>query len=176
MLRSIFTGASALALMTTAACAQEEITPDTTAQVDLESSVQMEPLVLDVAQVTTRDDAEAFAQNEFAQADLNQDGVIDENEFIAYAIIKAPIADSTINDTAQADIESQGDADGPANAEEQFAALSKGDDTITETEIVEARVADFDTADVNDDEKLDDTERQQFAALTMPKRPTNPSL
>ena len=163
MTRSILSGVCAIALATTA-CAQENPLPQSGAGED-GASVRLTPAVIDPAQVTTRTDAELYAASEFRQADLDRNGAVDENEFIAYAAVKAPLEDAPSGDMTALDGEPEGDAAGPANAEDQFAELSKGDGAITETDMVEARVADFEAADANEDEMLDDAERAQFALL-----------
>lgn len=155
MLRLSFIGAS-FAVMATAACAQEE--PTITAN-------EGAPII-DAKQVATRDEAKLFAESEFAQADQNADGKVDRDEFIAYATVRAPLPAMT----AEADEMAAADA---TTAEDQFAEMSNGDEEISETELVDTRVAQFDEADQNGDETLDENERVQFAELTTPKAPQN---
>lgn len=168
MSRSILSGVCAVALAATTACAQENPLPQS-GDGEEGASVRLTPAIIDAAQVTTRTDAELYAASEFKQADLDQNGSVDENEFIAYAAVKAPLEDAPAGDMADGmaalEGEPEGDAAGPASAEEQFAEISKGDDAITETDMVEARVADFEAADANKDDVLDDAERAQFASL-----------
>ena len=164
MSRSILSGVCAVALAATTACAQENPLPQSN-DGEEGASVRLTPAIIDAAQVTTRTDAEIYAASEFKQADLDRNGSVDENEFIAYAAAKAPLEDAPAGGMAALEGEPEGDAAGPASAEEQFAEISKGDDAITETDMVEARVADFEAADANKDDVLDDAERAQFASL-----------
>jgi len=144
--------------------------------------------IIDVAQVTTRDDARLFAEAEFKQADLDLNGKISKDEFLAYAAAKVTLATNDADEatgatepqTASMGIEPEGDADSieaaaetAATPEEQFAELANGDKKITKDELIESRIANFDEADINKDEMLDDEERQQFAALTTIAKPAD---
>ena len=163
MFRTALISASALAVITSTACANEE----TAVQ-----SAEEGATIVDATQVETRDDAKLYAESEFLLADLDQNGKVDKTEFLAYAAMHAPLADPLTEPSDGASIHAEGDADvaADASAEEEFDKISKGDEEITEDHMVETRVAQFDEADVNDDEKLDETERQTFATLT--KAPT----
>ncbi len=177
MLRMLILGASTLALAPLAASAQESMTPETEGSMKVEAAAT----IVDASQVVTRDEAKLYAESEFLQADQNDDGNVDQAEFIAYAAARAPINDPALSipdeviDTegatppATAGMEAK--AETATTAEEQFAEISKGDETISHDELVEARVAQFDEADQNKDEALDDAERQQFAALAKVKAP-----
>ncbi|WP_411818258.1 hypothetical protein [Hyphococcus sp. DH-69] len=163
MLRSSLISASAIALLTTAACAQD--TPKVEA-----TKLDSETKIVDASQVETRDEAKLFAESEFAQADLDGDGQIDKSEFLAYASVHAPVNEPALTNEPRADHAAE-IAEAPAqekSAEETFAEISNGDEAISETEMVETRVAQFDEADANDDEKLDEQESQQFASMTKP--------
>jgi hypothetical protein len=171
MLRTSTLSVSLIALLTAAACAQED--PATTAGAETAAEVQ----ILDAAQVTTRDDAKLFAKSEFAQADLNSDGSIDEGEFVAYASVRTSAAPAAVSgeqpageQTAPAPTETAT----AATAEQQFAQISNGDETISETELAEVRAEQFDAADSNGDDTLDSQERLQFASLTAPKASGTP--
>lgn len=166
MLRTSTLSVSLIALLTAAACAQE----DPTATAGTETAAEMQ--ILDASQVTTRDDAKLFAKSEFAQADLNGDGSVDEGEFVAYASVRTSSAAPSAGQSAEGDAAAPVETDS-ATAEQQFAEISNGDETISETELAEARVKQFDEADADDDETLDSEERTQFASLTAPKAPQN---
>ncbi len=192
--------ASALALAASAAFAQEDgaatVDVDATAKaaneiaVDAAEETGVKATILQASSVSTKDDAKLFAEAEFVQADLNNDGQVDKMEFLAYAAVRAPLEtadpETDTQVTAEAEVEAQGDADPdmksvtepatasaemiaeeiPQTAEEQFAKISKGDETITQDEIVEARLAQFDAADADDDETLSEEERASFETLT----------
>lgn len=182
MIRTTLIGASAVALMATGAIAQtgQEV-PQEPAQAA--ASAEAKPKeILDATQVMTRDEAKLFAETEFKQADLDRDGTVDKDEFVAYATIRAPLkTDPSAAPASEADNEApaavEGDtqavANAPETAEEEFAQISKDGEEITKTDLAEARVAQFDAADVNADETLDTEERMQFAALTAPRAPQN---
>lgn len=190
MFRYILTGASVIALMSGAAYAGDK-KADTKAAADQmkkAAEVLVEPApILDVAQVSTRDDAKLLAEAEFKQADLDMNGEISKDEFIAYASVKTtrnisePATTATVTEPANTALNTEPAAEGdadieanlPATAEEQFAMLSKDDEEISKDEMIEARVAGFEEADANDDEVLDDNERQKFVALVEVKKPAN---
>ncbi len=170
MLRSTLICAS-LAALATGAVAQEKAE-----SAPAEAAAKAETkAIIDAKQVGTRDEAELFAKSEFMQADLDRDGMLDEGEFLAYATVRAPMSNKAAetakekaSDKAQAPAEAKVES-----AEEEFAEISNGDEEISETELVEKRVAQFDEADADDDEELDATERVQFAQMTTPKAPKN---
>ena len=177
MLRMLILGASTLALTPLAASAQESMTPATEGTVKMDAAAT----IIDASQVVTRDEAKLYAESEFLQADQNDDGTVDQAEFVAYAAARAPINDPALSIPDEA-IDTEGatppatagmeaKAETATTAEEQFAEISKGDEAISHDELVEARVAQFDEADQNKDEALDDAERQQFAALAKVKAP-----
>lgn len=207
MLQKTLLGISSLALITIAACAQEDTdesaanesermaetqptSPEPTAepqttppetQTTAESGMQ----ILDASQVGTKEEAQLYAESEFKQADINRDGSVDKNEFLAYAVIRAPMEDPQEADepaaAGEGDItaEREGDvaaAEEPATAEEQFAEISNGDDTISKSEMVETRVAQFEEADANGDEQLDSEERKEFVKIAELKPSSGTSL
>jgi hypothetical protein len=185
MLRHSLFGLSTLALMTATACAQEDttkisgaetkVTPEVT---DTATTVQTETKILDAAQVKTKSEAKLYAESEFRQADINKDGSVDKNEFLAYAVLRAPVNDplaENIDEPVTASDETAS-MEEPANAEEQFAEISNGDEVISEMEMVERRVAQFDEADTNDDEQLDVEESKEFIKLSQLKPSSSTSL
>ncbi|WP_425408648.1 hypothetical protein [Hyphococcus sp.] len=202
MLRKTILSASTIALMTTAACAQEnaqqaesQSAPAETVTQNAETSQPMDDAahttastnikILDASQVNTKNEAKLYAESEFRQADINQDGSIDRNEFLAYAVIRAPLEDPKLKGTDQPvtapeePVVEENDvaaADEPANAEEQFAQISNGDDTISEAEMIDSRVAQFDAADADDDEQLNTDERKKFMKLAELKPSSSTSL
>lgn len=175
MLRKLILGASALAMAPLAAHAQETMAPEA------DISTKAATAIIDATQVETRDEAKLYAESEFLQADQNDDGKLDQSEFVAYAAARAPLNDPALSipdevmetekATPPATASAEASVKEPATAEEQFAEISKGDEAISHDELVETRVAQFDEADQNDDEALDETERMQFAALTKLKAP-----
>jgi len=178
MIRTILTSASALALVAGAAIAQDmeeslQIETPQTVGVDFVT----EAPTLDAKSVTTKDDARLFAVAEFNLVDINADGKIDQEEFVAYATASAKGAEAdTANEVVAeaAEIEGEGDVAAIAEAttapEEIFAEISEGEETIDQVKMVEARIADFDEADANNDETLDASEKEQFAALVTGKK------
>ncbi|GEM_PF-5561056 len=162
MIKSVITGISTLIIATAAACAQEE----TSSLHDVDAIAPTDVQAADAAKVTTRDDAMRFAESEFSEADLNDNGALDREEFLAYQAAKNPadaqsINNSTVGEAERAALETA--------AEEKFAAISNGDELVSKSELIEARIADFDEADANDDDKLDTVERQKFAQLVIPQ-------
>ncbi|WP_428409220.1 hypothetical protein [Hyphococcus sp.] len=179
MLRTLILSASAFALAPFAASAQDA---------DLETGAAAEATmktktvaIIDASQVETREEAKLYAASEFSQADLDKDGAVDKGEFIAYASARAPINDPALNipdevvetEEGSAETAVEGDVTAAATAEEQFAELSNGDEQISQAELEEKRVAQFDAADEDGDQALDNEERIQFAALTAVKAPQN---
>lgn len=176
MLRSLALGASILAIAPFAASAQEAAAPEAGA----DAAVKTETVaIMDASQVATKEEAKLYAASEFDQADLDQDGNIDKDEFIAYASVRAPVNDPALSipdevvesDDAAAETIVEGDSTAATTAEEQFAELSNGDEQISESELIDKRVAQFDEADDNKDEELDTEERMKFASLTALKSP-----
>lgn len=185
MLRQSLFGLSTLALMTATACAQEDqnkisgADPAANAHTESATSAKSEAKILDAAQVNTRDEAKLYAESEFKQADINKDGSVDKNEFLAYAVIRAPIEDPMpegVDEPVTVEGDETASTEEPANAEEQFAEISNGDEKISETEMIESRVAQFDEADTNDDAQLDPEERKQFIKLSQLKPSSSTSL
>ncbi len=169
MLRHTLISVSALAILSTTACAQEEAT----------ATAELDAQILDAAQVETKDEAKLFAEAEFKQADINQDGKVDKNEFLAYAVIRAPLPNPDmegLDEPSIAESDEVASMEQPESAEEQFAEISNGDEVISESEMVESRIAQFDEADTNDDEALDETERDTFIKLSQLKPASSTSL
>ncbi len=188
MLRTLILSASAFALAPFAASAQDaDPAADAAAETSeaTETTAKTETVaIIDASQVETREEAKLYAASEFSQADLDKDGTVDKGEFIAYASARAPINDPALSipdevvksDEAAAETAVGGKAAAEANAataEEQFAEISNGDEEISQSELEEKRVAQFDAADEDGDQALDTEERMQFAALTAVKAPQN---
>ncbi|MEK7265108.1 MAG: hypothetical protein AAB227_03315 [Pseudomonadota bacterium] len=164
MLKLFMTGVSAIALASTAALAdpaQTEVAQATeTAQATDAPQYMSKPSSLEAAitplEVTTRADSEKLAATEFAAADTNKDGTIDETEFAAFAAYSEQRAAGV--DAAKA-----------TPAEKAFVAIAKGDKKISKQELADARGKSFDAADANRDKLLDKIEQQKFAALVAVK-------
>lgn len=152
-------------------------------------------LMPDAAQVTTKDDARAYGEQEFILADANADGKVTQQEFMDYAkaqmmaeaaekqaITVAAAEPSQMSEAAAggksagAELAVTAEAAKPdasmttgeektPTPEQLFAELSGGKDTINEKTLVKARLENFTKADANGDQKLDDSEKAQFAAL-----------
>ncbi|WDI31203.1 hypothetical protein PUV54_14725 [Hyphococcus flavus] len=183
MLRQSILGISTLALMTATACADEgtRASSDDTASSSTETAIKTssQSTILDAAQVKTKSEAKLYAESEFKQADINNDGSVDKNEFIAYAAVRAPM--NVTATPGELDTKSMSDqksamTDEPESAEQQFSEISNGDEKISETEMVESRVAQFEEADANDDQQLDQTEREKFIQLAQLKPSAGTSL
>lgn len=189
MFRTVLT-ASAIALIAGAAIAQDDAqtppaeTPDVAAQPEATAEeapamMMVEPIGLDFQAVTTKDDARAFGEKEFKLADADQDGKVNKAEFVAYAATFFPAPAAAADEAAgegeaemaaDAEMTGEGDIDVPAEAEatapeELFAALSGGKETISEKQLVKARLDNFKQADANKDNQLDDAEKEAFTAL-----------
>jgi hypothetical protein len=102
--------------------------------------------------VTTRDDAAKLAETEFANADANLDGAVDQAEFSAFASASAPADQASASATAP-------------TAEQAFTAIAKGKPSFTKADLVAARIASFDKADADKNKALNDTERKKFTEL-----------
>lgn len=155
MLKLFMTGAGAIALASTAALADPAQTTQTAPS---ENAVQYmtEPAPAERAMtpldVATRADSQKLAATEFAVADTNKDGTIDETEFAAFAAYSGQ---------ANAGVE-------PAKAtpaEKAFVVMAKGDGKISKEELADARGKSFDVADANRDKTLDKLEQRKFASL-----------
>ncbi|MBI1391099.1 MAG: hypothetical protein GC152_00010 [Alphaproteobacteria bacterium] len=210
MLRSIYAGASAIALLTAAACAQEqeneyaaepqeteapaqygdepaESAPDApapdadaaeigldSAREGFEETVMEDAAVNDadddivtLADVRTIDDARAYAEDQFDAADANGDDSLDGAEFRSLASLGA---DDAIETESLAEADPAVNAGAETTSDAQFALISKGDGAISRDDLVEARSADFDLADANGDDQLDEAELRRFTALVSPPR------
>lgn len=116
--------------------------------------------------VATKQDAKAYAKAEFARIDANADGVIEKAEFVAVAEA-AQAERAAMNEDALAQTETvmaEGDVE-METAEQQFIGLAAGGETVSKEQLVEARLADFTTADVNGDGRLEGEEQQRFAEI-----------
>ena len=163
MLRLFMAGASAIALASTAALADPAQTTEaaqtTDAQIPDAPQYMGAPAAekaITPLEVTTRADSEKLAATEFAAADANKDGTIDETEFSALAAYSEQTTAGV--DPAKA-----------TPAEKAFVAIAKGDRKISKQELVDARGKSFDAADANRDKMLDALEQQKFAALVAVK-------
>lgn len=171
MNRIILSAASAIAMISGAALAQSTDQTTTTPQYQPETAAT-EATTPDSLAVTTKADATTFAKKEFAMLDTNGDKKIEKAEFIAAAetmmakdhmAMNEPVtgaADETA--TAQTQV-AQGD--GEETIDQTFMGLAKNDETVTEKELVAARIEDFAQADANADGSLDETEKARFAEL-----------
>jgi len=160
MLRLFITGAGAVALASTAALADPNEKTETAAQSTEAPQYMSEPAKQETAitplEVTTRADSERLAATEFAAADTNKDGSVDEAEFAAFAAYAEQTNPGV--DPAKA-----------APADKAFVAIAKGDKKISRQELVDARGKSFDAADANRDKMLDALEQQKFATLVAVK-------
>ncbi|MEQ8934785.1 MAG: hypothetical protein RIE56_03210 [Amphiplicatus sp.] len=142
-------------------------------------TMPVEHTAFDALSVTTKEEAKAFAKAEFAMIDINADAKIEKSEFIAAAEAAHAKAETAMNETTQAtndmsttvtaeatvDAEGQiaeGDTD-VETAEQQFIGLAQDENTVSEKQLIDARVADFEAADVNGDGKLEGVEQDSFA-------------
>jgi len=149
MLKLFMAGAGVLALASTAAFA------DPAAKSADPARYMTKPERLEAemtpADVTTKEDSKKLAESEFRLADSNADGAIDAAEFAAYATMTANRQDAQFENAPP--------------PEAAFAAIAKGDKTISGAELAEARGKSFDSADANKDKILDPLEQKKFAAL-----------
>ncbi|MCA8889025.1 MAG: hypothetical protein KDA46_09360 [Parvularculaceae bacterium] len=137
-------GAAALALIASANTASSEY--DTIIRYQPATT----PPVLSTANVTTREEATAFASAEFWTTDENLDGRIVRSEYAAHLDRMA-----TAKDAATA----------PVGVSASFESIAGDDNEITESELIASRQIAFDEADANGDGALDAGERRKFAAL-----------
>lgn len=195
MFRTVLT-ASAFALIASAALAQDDAQskPAEAADAmgmtsDTPKMMMVEPVKLDFNALSTQEDVRKFGEKEFALADANKDGKLDQAEFTTYATTYfAPdshamsgdhdMSDSSMamDDSSMADSAmAEGDMDAEAKAETPealFAALSDGKDAITEKQFVKARLDTFKKVDANKDNKLDDSEKEAFTAIITGHQPS----
>lgn len=163
MLKYFMVGASVAALASTAAvadpAASETAAAEGAATQYTAEVIALKPPITPL-EVTTRADSQTLAEIEFAIADANADGFIDESEFAAYA--------------KMATEENAAKGFKPERAtplEKAFSSLAKGDKKISKPELTEARGKSFDAADANRDTMLDALEQQKFASLVAVKPP-----
>lgn len=152
MLRLLMAGASAVALASTAALADPAGQADEAEQTANEATATAAAIT--PIEVTTRADSKKLAEAEFAVADADKDGVLDQTEFTAL-----------IMNTAQASSGANIDPSQAALIEKAFIAIAKKDSKISKPELAAARAKNFDEADANHDQTLDALEQQKFAGL-----------
>ncbi|MGD9801662.1 MAG: hypothetical protein AB7F91_11800 [Parvularculaceae bacterium] len=159
MIKLMLTTVASSALVLTAAAANPpEATTSATAPTPKYQPVEAETPITPVA-VTTKEDAAKLADWQFAVADVNADGSIDEEEFAAFV---AASAEESAGLPGAPDEKSE-----PAS--KAFEMIAKSDKKITKAELVDARSKSFDKADADGDKALDALEQQRFAALIAAK-------
>lgn len=147
--------------------------------------------VIQIADISTKTDAERVASDAFDKADANGDGKLDKAEYVMIAMGANEFrsASSAIDDTqegigegdmdtgdAAVDSTAPADPSMPTTAETAtvdetsvepvFAEAAGVDNELTKDELRAAFLARFDTADADKDQQLSETERQTFAELT----------
>jgi hypothetical protein len=118
------------------------------------------------------EDALAEARDEFASADMDGDGQLNRDEFLA-AMAAVTVADAPLPE-GDAMGDELGDQNAFDTAEAQdpseylvakFQAIAGEDEAVTLAELEEDRRADFETADADGDDVLEGEEVQTFAQL-----------
>lgn len=152
------------------------------AQAGDDGAPEAEPTpILGAAEVSTRDEARAYAEQEFELADLNKDGKVTQPEYIGFVRGQlAARAKAAADDSREEQVELSEDkthfvatAEPPSDKvaltgaapAALFQALSGGEESISKKILVKARLANFKQADANRDKTLDETERQKFGDL-----------
>lgn len=156
MIRTLITAAGVLALVA-AANAGEPAKKDAV-KAKLEAPASMTPDA-----VRSREDAAALGEAEFALADADANGFLNEGEF---AWLEARLRKPE-GATAPAPV-----AAGVSN----FPAIAGEDGEVSKDELAAARVASFDAADADLDRTLSDRERQVFTALIFAPAAVTPKL
>lgn len=172
----ILIAASTLALAASAALAQDTTPgnpPDELAgamtQPSPENASQPNPAP-DITSVITKDDIKNFGAADFRAADANGDGKVDQAEFVAYAAANPPPAGAVAQeDYAQGDKIAEDAASDTVSPEKAFASMSGGKKTVTLKQYLSGLLNDFERADVNMDNKLDENENRAFALLVRGK-------
>lgn len=156
MIRTLITGAGALALV--AAANAGEPAQKGAVKFKPEARATMTP-----ESVKTREDAAKLGEAEFALADADANGSLSEVEFAKLeATLKKP--EGAIAPT-------------PASAEvSMFPAVAGEDGQVSKEELAAARVASFDAADADLNRTLSDSERQVFASLIVAPKAETPKL
>ncbi|MEZ5897037.1 MAG: hypothetical protein R3C51_11630 [Parvularculaceae bacterium] len=137
-------GAAALALIASANTGSSEY--DTIIRYQPATS----PPALSAMNVTTREEATAFASAEFWTTDENLDGRIARSEYAAHLGRMSGADDPSV---------------APKDMAVSFQLIAGDDNEITESELIASREIAFDEADANGDGALDAGERRKFAAL-----------
>lgn len=151
------------------------------AQAGDDGAPAVETPVLEAAEVSTRDEARAYAEQEFELADLNRDGKVTQPEYVSFVRGQlAARAKAATSDRREEQVELSEDkthfvatAEPPSDRAALtgavpaalFQALSGGEETINKKILVKARLANFKQADANRDKTLDEAERQKFGDL-----------
>lgn len=144
--------------------------------------------------VRTREEVQNVAEDVFAEADLNGDGVLDRAEYLSLALADTGMSDgmegegdwsNPTDETASvggAEPDSETSAptqlasvDEQQNAEAMFDDASEDGESLTLEEMREAFLARFDEADENGDQQLDTLERMKFAQLVAGEETSNGS-
>ncbi len=113
--------------------------------------------------VKTREDAAKLGETEFALADADADGSLNEAEFVKLeAMTMKP--ETAIGSTPV----------GPQPS--MFAAVAGEDAKVSKEELAAARVASFDAADADLNRTLSESERQVFASLIAPPKAPTPEF
>lgn len=156
MIRTLITGAGALALV--AAANAGEPAQKGAVKFKPEARATMTP-----ESVKTREDAAKLGEAEFALADADANGSLSEVEFAKLeATLKKP--EGAIAPT-------------PASAEvSMFPAVAGEDGQVSKEELAAARVASFDAADADLNRTFSDSERQVFASLIVAPKAETPKL
>ncbi len=137
-------GAAALALIASANTASSEV--DTIIRYQPPTT----PPVLSSANVSSREEAKAFASAEFWTTDENLDGRIVGSEYAAHISRMATADDRSV---------------APDQMAASFEDIAGGDDEITESELIASRDIAFGEADADGDGALNARERRNFAAI-----------
>lgn len=194
MKRLMIVTASAAALASASAFAQTTDETSATPQYTPEA-MTVAAVAPNALKVTTKEEAKAFAKAEFAMIDADGDAKIQKAEYLAAAKSAHAKAETALNETlgaadetvdtaqntidgvlnapasvtAEASVDAEGQvAEGDTDvetAEQQFIGLAKDQETISEQQLIEARIADFKEADANADGKLDADEKARFAEI-----------
>lgn len=182
MLKSLFAAAGSVALIAGGTVAQQGSSPPDVAmeepaplQADerkrsteygADQYGRQDAQSAELENISTKGDAEAFAKSAFKSADANADAKVEREEFARYVKSKTSSEEGAQTPSSSGDAARAAGA-AQAKADAAFEDISAGDGSISEEEMVNSVVDDFETADANADDELDDAERRQFAALVM---------
>lgn len=186
-------GAASLAVLALVACAKKEASeapavetaaneteaPDVSDAAAEAADVYAAPAAFDLATVRTKDALTAAADAAFRQVDADASGSLSPTEFYALAALWAPAAPvedavEDVYDPAAADavdavdtaLSEEPSADSTA-LDESYASIAGADANLTSDDLRAALLARFDTADVNLDGALDETESAAFAGARL---------